>query len=223
MINRSEYAEALAISARIMKPLLNFPLVGLAGANLRAAIGKLLANFYDLAEGGTVGTQLLLCFDLARQAGATLDVMDSVREAAQEEAPAYSVGIAVVNAAIIFTLVEQSQIISGMTFGSRGDVDTLMDRMSVIIDDIKLLGSESFSVNDYRNVVALSALLIYHLSATERQLPRIIAYQLADNLPALTVSNYIYGDGTHSDELVAENDTVHPAFMQRSLVALGVL
>ena len=205
-----------------MKPLLNFPLVGLAGANLRTAIGKLLGNFYELAEGGTVGTQLLLCFDLARQAGASLTVMDNVRETAQEEAPLYLFGIAVVNAAIIFTLVEQSQIISGMTFVSRDDVDVLMDRMCVIIDDIKLRGSESFSVNDYRNVVSLSALLIYHMSATERQLPRIIACQLADNLPSLTVSNFIYGDGTHSDELVAENNTVHPAFMQRSLVTLGV-
>jgi prophage DNA circulation protein len=222
MISRSEYAEARAICLRLTAVLIAFPLVGLAGANLRTAVGKLLANFYELAEGGTVGTQLLLCFDLAREAGANLTLMDSVREAAEAEAPVYSVGVAVVNAAIIFTLVEQSQIIAGMTFASRGEVDALMDAMSIIIDEIKLRGSESFSVADYRNVVSLSALLIYHLSATERQLPRLVAYQLPDNLPALTLSNFIYGDATHSDELVAENDTVHPAFMQRAIVALGV-
>jgi prophage DNA circulation protein len=222
MINRSEYGEARAISARLTQVLVAFPLTGLAGANLRTAVGELLADFYDLAQGATVGTHLLACFDLAREAGATLPVYDNVRIAAEAEAPQFALGQAVVNAAIIFTLAEQTQIITAMTFESRSDVDKLMDTLAVTIDEIKLRGSESFTVNDYRNVVAMSALLIYHLSATERQLPKLVAYQLPDNLPALALSNYIYGDGTHSDELVAENGTVHPAFMQRAIVALGV-
>ena len=149
--------------------------------------------------------------------------MDAVYKVASAEAPLYPLGIAVVNAAIIFTLAEQSQIITALTFASRSDVDKLMDAISVTIDEIKLRGSETFTVNDYRNVVTLSAALIYHLSATERQLPLLVSYEMPDNLPALALSNRIYGDATHSDELVAENGTVDPAFMQRAIIALGVV
>ena len=70
-------------------------------------------------------------------------------------------------------------------------------------------------------MVQLSALLIQHLSATERQLPRIVKYHMPINYPALALSNRIYGDGSRSDELVAENETVHPAFMQRDIIALS--
>ena len=222
MINRSEYGEARAICLRLTAVLIAFPLVGLAGPIYARRSANCSPTFTSWPKAAR-SARNCSCVSIWRaQAGASLTLMDSVREAAEAEAPVYSVGIAIVNAAIIFTLVEQSQIISEMTFASRGEVDALMDAMSIIIDEIKLRGSESFSVNDYRNVVSLSALLIYHLSATERQLPRVVAYQMPDNLPALTLSNFIYGDATHSDELVAENDTVHPAFMQRAIVALGV-
>jgi prophage DNA circulation protein len=168
-----------------------------------------------------VGAQLLSCFDLARIAGATVNVFDNVREAAAAELPQYSFGIRIVNAALIFSLSEQSQLITVMTFSSRNDVDALMDAMGIIIDDIKLRGSQSFTVNDYRNIVALSASLIYHLSATERLLPQVVTYHMPVNLPALALSNRIYGDASRSDELVAENKTVHPAFMQRDIIALS--
>jgi prophage DNA circulation protein len=52
-------------------------------------------------------------------------------------------------------------------------------------------------------------------------LPRMVSYQLPASLPALTVANLLYGDGARFDELIAENGTVHPAFMQRDLVALS--
>ena len=222
MMNRTEHDEALAICGRLMKVLVNFSVTpGKETAAMRTAIGKLLGNFAQLVDNQTVGTQLQSCFDLTVAAGATLNVMDNVREAAEAETPQFTLGIAIVNAAIIFTLAEQSQIITGMTFASRSDVDAMMNAMSAIIDEIKLRGSESFAVNDYRNVVALSALLIYHLSATERQLPRLLSFQMPTNLPALALSNRLYGDATHSDELVAENGTVHPAFMQRDIVGLS--
>jgi prophage DNA circulation protein len=74
---------------------------------------------------------------------------------------------------------------------------------------------------DYQNFVGLAALLVQHLSATERQLPRVVSYRYPVNFPALTLSNRIYGVGSRSDELIAENKTVHPAFMQRNVIALS--
>jgi prophage DNA circulation protein len=222
MIGKPEYSEALGICQRLMKQLVNFSISpGLDGANLHTAVGTLLGNLSVLIDNQTVGAQLLLCFDYARIAGATLNVFDNVREAAAAELPQYSLGIRIINAALILSLSEQSQLITAMTFASRNDVDELMDAMSIIIDDIKLRGSETFAVNDYRNVVALSASLIYHLSATERLLPQIVSYQMPINYPALALANRIYGDASRSDELIAENKTIHPAFMQRDIIALS--
>jgi prophage DNA circulation protein len=222
MILKPEYTEALGICQRLMKQLVNFSIApGLDGANLHTAVGTLLGNLSVLIENQMVGAQLLLCFDYARIAGATVNVFDNVREAAAAELPQYSLGIRIINAALILSLSEQSQLITAMTFTSRNDVDELMDAMAIIIDDIKLRGSETFAVNDYRNVVALSASLIYHLSATERLLPQIVSYQMPINYPALALANRIYGDASRSDELVAENKTVHPAFMQRDIIALS--
>ena len=98
---------------------------------------------------------------------------------------------------------------------------TLIDEMTVIIEDIKLNKANSFVASDYQNVVALSALLIQHLSATERELPRIVTYAMPINYPALALANRIYGDASRSDELADENETVHPAFMQRDIIALS--
>jgi prophage DNA circulation protein len=81
--------------------------------------------------------------------------------------------------------------------------------------------SNMITGTNYEYLVALSAALIQHLAATERMLPRLVSYQLAASLPALTVANLLYGDGARFDELIAENKTVHPAFMQRDLVALS--
>jgi prophage DNA circulation protein len=39
--------------------------------------------------------------------------------------------------------------------------------------------------------------------------------------PAHALSNRIYGDGSRGEELIAENKTVHPAFMQRDVIALS--
>jgi hypothetical protein len=223
MIAKSERSEALDISRRVIAALMNFPIAaaGAPGAALRAQVGKYLGNLTELIDSKTVGPGLLACFDAARTAGATLASMNGVRLAMFAEAPSWPLGLGIVNGAIIFSFVEECQIIAPMDFGSRQEADTLIDEMTAIIEDIKLNKADSFVANDYQNFVALSALLIQHLSATERQLPRLVEYLMPVNYPALALANRIYGDASRSDELVAENETVHPAFMQRDVVALS--
>ena len=144
MITKSEHAEALAILGRLMQELICFPIAaGGEGADLRGAIGTFMANFSEMITDQVLGTELLACFELARTAGATLHTMDEVRDLMFAEAPLYPLGVAVVNAAIIFSFVEQSQIIAGMTFTSRIEVDALMDRMTTVIEDIKLDKADS--------------------------------------------------------------------------------
>jgi hypothetical protein len=219
---KSERTEALAISGRLMAALVTFPIAaGGAGADLRSAIGSFMGNFSELIIDRTIGTELFACFEAARATGATLVSMNNVRVAMFAEAPAFPLGAAIVNAGIIFSFVEQCQIIAVMSFSSRPQVDVLIDEMTAIIEDIKLNKADSFVASDYQNVVMTAALLIQHLSATERQLPRIVKYQMPINYPALALANRIYGDASRSDELVAENETVHPAFMQRDIIALS--
>jgi prophage DNA circulation protein len=218
---KAEYDEALKISQRLLKQLMSFSITTDAGADLRFAVGQYLANFYLMVDTKVHGTELYNCFESARMAGATVASMDNVRIAALNETPKFNLGSMIVNAAIIFSFAEQSQIISVMEFASRIQVDALMDKMSKIIEDIKLDKADSFVSSDYQNFVMLAALLIQHLSSTERQLPRVVDYVLPTHLPSLNLANRIYADATRSDELIAENKTVHPAFMQRNIVALS--
>jgi hypothetical protein len=206
-----------------MAQLVRFPVssVGDEGANLRSAVGKFLSNFHQLIVDRVVGTELFACFEQARVAGATVGSMNNVRKAMFVEAPMFPLGLAIVNAAVIFSFVEQSQVIAKMQFRSRIEASALMDEMAVVIEDIKLTKADSFVSKDYQNFVGLAALLVQHLSATERQLPRVVSYRYPVNFPALTLSNRIYGVGSRSDELIAENKTVHPAFMQRNVIALS--
>jgi hypothetical protein len=223
MIPKSERGEALAISSRLMAELISFNIAstGEDGANFRSAAGRFIAGFYESLSAQSLGTDLYACFELARTAGASLIVMDNIRTAMFNEQPLFPLGLSIVNAAIIFSFVEQSQLISYMAFGSRAEAAALLDTMGVIIEDIKLNKADSFVSNDYQNFVTLAAQLVQHLSATERQLPRVVQYQMPVRYPALTLSNRIYGDGSRSEELIAENDVVHPAFMQRDVIALS--
>jgi prophage DNA circulation protein len=214
--------EAVAIIDRMLTALMDgMPITGRPGSDLRKLVGALKANSAAAINNGTVGTQLQACFDTALAAGATLPNMDNVRIAMLKETPQYFIGAAMACAGVIFSLVEQTRMITAMTFASRSDVEVMLTKMSDIFDEAKLAMSNMISGTNYEYLVALSAALIQHLAATERMLPRMVSYQLPASLPALNVANLLYGDGARFDELIAENKTVHPAFMQRDLVALS--
>jgi hypothetical protein len=222
MLAKPEYMEAKKIAEHLMEALVNFPVAASdAGAAMRVAVGKFMVRFSDLIYDRTIGTELYDCFEKARAAGATLNSMDRVREVMLAETPMYPVGNAIVNAAVIFSFVEQSQIIAIMVFASRFEAGAIMDAMSKVIEEIKVEKADSFVSGDYQHFVRLAALLVEHLSATERLLPRIVSYQWPVHYPSLTMANRIYGDGARSEELIAENKTVHPAFMQRHIIALS--
>jgi prophage DNA circulation protein len=96
-----------------------------------------------------------------------------------------------------------------------------MDAMNIAIEEIKLNKADSFVASDYQSFVFIAALLIQHMSSTERQLPRVVKYTWPVHYPSLTMSNRIYGEGSRSEELIAENKVVHPLFMQRDIIALS--
>jgi len=223
VIKKIEYVESNKISQRLFAQLKTFQVTGTVeqSADFRRALGAYMEIFHIIGVPPTVGTNLYACFETARMAGATIKTMDLVRTAMFAESPLHGLGHTIVNAAIIFSYVEQSHLIADTNYRSRSDIAIVLDKMIAITEDIKLNMADFFVASDYQNFIRLSALLIQHLSATERQLPRVINLTFPVHLPALTMSNRIYGDGSRSEELIAENKTVHPAFMQREVMALS--
>jgi hypothetical protein len=219
---RKHLDEALHILDVTLDALLTgLPTSGRSGFDIRRMVGELRATAPASIEAGTIGTDLYACFEQAYASGVTMVQMDAVRKDLLIEAPVYDLGASLKSAGIVFSLVEQSRIIAAMEFQSRGDVDAMLAKMVDVIETIKLEVSELFYGTNYQTVVALSASLVQHLADTERQLPRIICYETVVSLPALTAANLLYGDGARYDELIKENKTIHPAFMQRDLVALS--
>lgn len=224
MISAYQIDAAIEMLDRMITALLNTTKsagAGRTGSDLRHAAGKLVANAADLIHDETIGTDLLDVFEKARLAGASIETMNYVRQIVEAETPTDEFCETIKLAGIVFTLVEQSKIITSLTFKSRSDVQIMMSRMLPIIDDIKLEVSDLLDGMNYQYVIALSASIVQHLSATERMLPRIVNYEMSDNLPTLTLANRFYADASRSDELIGENKTVHPAFVSRHVMALS--
>lgn len=214
--------EAVEIIDRLLAAIMKgMPSSGVAGSNLRRLVGSLHDEAEQSINSGTIGTDVLACFDAAVDAGATVINMDRVREALLLEAPQYFVGASVVSNSLIFTLVEQSRIIVDTTFLSSKDADDMLQKMIAIIDIVKLAISDLLDGYNYQALIALCASIVQHLVATERQLPRIVNYNLASNMPSLKIANLLYFDALRSDEVIAENRIVHPAFCPRNIVALS--
>jgi hypothetical protein len=214
--------EAVEIIDRLLLALMDgMPSSGVEGSNLRRLVGSLHDEAEQSIRNGTIGTDVLACFDAALAAGAAMSNMDTVREALLEEAPQYYVGSSVVSNSLIFTLVEQSRIIINTDFVSSSDANDMLQKMIEIIDTIKLAISDLLDGYNYQGLIALCASIVQHIAVTERQLPRIVQYTLPSNMPSLKIANLLYFDAIRSDEIIAENRIVHPAFCPRDIVALS--
>jgi len=214
--------EAVEIIDRMLVALMTgMPSVGRAGSDLRKLVGKLHDEAEASITGGTVGTELQACFDAAVAAGAAVGNMDRVRQAALAEAPEYFFGQMTVSNTLIFSLAAQGRIIAATAFVSVTDADAMLQKMIAVIDTIKLAISDLLDGVNYQDMNSLGAAIIQHLVATERKLPRMVGYSLPASMPSLFIANMLYADALRSDELIAENNIVHPAFCPRDIVALS--
>lgn len=219
---KTEFDEIDEIVERTMKNLLAFSgMFGRPGAELRYACGDLTARTAFYLSDGSFAGRLLNCFKLATASGISLDWMDRVIKGLTEEKPTTLTSTSVVQNSIIMALAQEGHIIRGIEFTSRDDVDTIMKRMKNWFDIIKDIIADTMSGPSYEAFLNLTAAITRYLTDAARPLPRMLYYEMAANMPALAVSQYIYGEGDRSEELVAESKIVHPAFMQRNLRALS--
>jgi hypothetical protein len=185
--------------------------IGRAGSQLRLAIGDLRFHINRYVADGTFGARLVLCYRLATEAGITVMWMENVLKQLISEKPKTLVAVLVVQASILFALAQDGRIIRRTEFISRDDVEVMLQKMKEWFDTAKELASEQRDNPVYNQIVALGGAITRYLADTARPLPRMLSYTF-DPAPALKLSMSIYAEGSHSEEIIAENKIVHPAF-----------
>lgn len=188
---------------------------------MRHQIGLLRSYGVQYLVDETFGTNLFECFRLARTLPITADRVAYVREEIYQEKPIGPIAILVVETAIIYCLSTECLFITQMTFKSRDEVVLMMQRMKTAFDAAREQAADRMDSGTYQNLSYLAGSIINHLSRTALQLPSIVQFNYQANMPSLYLSNRIYQDASRSDELINENRTVHPLFMQRDIIGLA--
>jgi prophage DNA circulation protein len=218
-----EANEVLGIVQRIGPVVLSsaVALSGDYGTGLRRVVGMMIAddNMIDLP---TFGTALSIALDLARNCKATLVTMDRVRKAALTETPITLPAVQTVLAIVRLTLACEARIISFMTFASRDEVDAIAFAMNDAFNQTSEVAADDLDSGTYMALIRLHGDVTRHLADRGRQLPRVINYRFTMVMPALRIAQRSYGDASRYQELVSENNVVHPAFMPREGKMLAV-
>jgi hypothetical protein len=212
-MKRIDAEEAAPIIVRMLTNLLStVPAKGRPGSDARRAIGDTRANAFKLCIENTLGPPLDECFNLARQAGTSLQMLDGVRQQIELEAPVTLGGALVQNAGIRLCLATEAYIIAGMTFVSRQDVDLLKQQLLQPFRDAEEIAADDMDQMTFQALISLHSAVTNHLVSTARPLPRMVNFQFFEPLPSLVMAYKLYDDASRCDELREENKVVHPAF-----------
>ena len=188
------------------------PTSGLVGAQARMVINATRVNAEALLVADAIGPPLDSCFDLTRQAGATLPQIESVRLAIDDETPASLGAVLIQNSGIGLCLATEGAIIADMTFTSRQDVQALVTALVEPFGDAEEIAADDMDQMTYQALIGLHASIVNHLVTTARPLPRMVAYQFFKTMPSLVIAYRLYADASRADQVRAENKIVHPAF-----------
>jgi prophage DNA circulation protein len=116
------------------------------------------------------------------------------------------------NRGIQLALAQEGKIIAGMVLRSRQDVDALIEQIQEPFNSAEETIADTMEPMDFQAIVSLRAAIVNHLVVMARPLPSMLTYQFARPLPSLVISQRLYGDASHYDEIRSENKVVHPAF-----------
>jgi prophage DNA circulation protein len=221
-MNRADAQDAAPIVLRLLGNLAAcIPAAGLAGSQARTALGDVAATLPTLLAADTLGPPLANCFALVQQAGATQKQFEVVRITTEAEQPQTLGGVLMQNSAINLCLATEAQIIAGMTFVSRQDVDALKKALRQPFDDAEEIAADDMDQATFMALIELDAAVTHFLVTTARPLPRMVGYQFAAALPSLVIAYRLYQDASRADQVVAENKIVHPAFCPAMGLALS--
>ena len=221
-MTKTQIAEAAGFLRQVLAALLSSAAgaTTATGADLFRQTGALSAGAEAAITNAALGAPLLGCFDAAYTAGATLTTIGQVRTLILAVAPTGRPAIIVQQTCLRMALVEESKILALTPLVSRQDVDTYLARMNAAFDPAETFAADNRDTAVYRALIALHASVSQDLAARGRPLPKIVTYSFPRAMPALTLANRLYGDGSRANELIQENKPFHPLFMGRTGVAL---
>jgi hypothetical protein len=221
-MKRADVDEAAPIIDRMLALLLSFvPPKGMAGADVRTAIGDVRAYARELCTNDALGPQLLNCFETARINGVTWQQFETVRESVDAETPATLGGALVQNAGVRFCLSEIARVISSTTFISRQQVETIKAALLQPFQDAEEVAANEMDQMTFQTLICMHGALTNHLVVTALPLPRMVRYQFYTVLPSVMLAYRLYQDASRCDEIRAENKVVHPAFCPLQGLALS--
>jgi prophage DNA circulation protein len=194
---------------------------GRAGSEVRLAVGDIQARLPAYIADGSFGIRLASCFKLATEAGMTMDWVDMILSQLVAETPTQLMAVMVVQSSVLFALAQDGRIIAATQYKSSNDVEDVLHRMKEWFDTVRDLAGNQMDDLSYRALNELAGAMTRYLADVARPLPRMLLYEISAVRPALAISQYIYGEGTRSEELAAENKIVHPGFCLRDLRALS--
>ncbi|HEY7417291.1 MAG TPA: hypothetical protein VH593_19055, partial [Ktedonobacteraceae bacterium] len=178
--------EATGIVQRMMDNLaLIAPPQGREGSEARTAVGLVRATAFSLLLADRLGPPLDECFDLVRQAGATLYQFETVRRGLFEENPKFKGGKLVRNVSIGMCLAHQSKCISDMEFTNKQDVDQVRSNIQQPFLSAEELAADAMNSDSFKLLISLHAAINEHLVKTVLPLPRLTRYAFFEPLPSL--------------------------------------
>ncbi|QCE34136.1 hypothetical protein FAI40_01610 [Acetobacteraceae bacterium] len=92
----------------------------------------------------------------------------------------------------------------------------LLQKLKVIFETLVILAPDSWEGLS-ENLFNLRAQTVNYLLNQATSLSDMIEVDAPSSLPSLALAQILYGDGSRSSEIEAENQTVHPAFMPSNL------
>jgi hypothetical protein len=198
--------------------------LGMPAYGLRAAIGYLRTNVEKSIRQRTIGTDIGACFNAATKAGAIPERLDGVRRYIVDKTFTDYQGIIthfIGGYSLFMCLSVMCQQGLTVVYKSQDEVAIIIARTQVIFQQAKDLAADQTPVEVYNALNKLASTVTRYLAKTKLQLPRVVIYQTATTLPSLALSNLIFRVGDRADEIVDENDIIHPAFCLRELRVLS--
>jgi prophage DNA circulation protein len=209
-----EADEVLGIVQRIGPVILSAAVNprGDVGTGLRRAVGMFIADV-NMTHLPTFVFAFGVCLDLCRHSEATLATMDRVRKALLAEQPIGLPAVLTKNTAVNLVLATEARIIAYMNFQSREEVDRIADAMNAAFSEAETIAADDCDQGSYMVMINLHGTVVKLLADRGRMLPRIISYKYQMVMPALRMSQRAYATPSRYQDLINENQIVHPAFM----------
>ncbi len=161
-----------------------------------------------------IGEPLAECFDLARQAGATMPSLITVYNGVLTETPHTLGGNLIKDALLKLCFATMGRLIADMAFPSRERVDEVRKAVSSLFVVLEEIVADAMDSESYTTLIRTNAAIMHFLTETARPLPRMLAFRFAAPLATLLAGHRLYDDAGRADELREENKVVHPAFMR---------